>query len=264
MELVEQLQAAAKKVGMLRCDQVRTELRRLLLESLPPHPASPPESFPLVVLVAGVNGSGKTSCVAKLAHWWKTQGRTPLLAAADTFRAAATEQLAIWAKRLGVELISGVANSDPGAVAHRACQAALGGAGEVVIVDTSGRMHTSHNLMQELAKIERVVGKVIEGAPQQAYLVLDATTGQNGLAQARVFADSIHLSGVILAKLDSSARGGVGFAVHHALGLPILFVGTGESLADWAPFDPGSFVDGLLADQDEIAVPRDDAREGSS
>jgi fused signal recognition particle receptor len=168
------------------------------------------------------------------------------LAAADTYRAAAAEQLGIWGARLGVDVISGIPDSDPGAVVYAAAQAALARDIDILIVDTSGRMHTQHNLMAELQKIVRVAAKVVPEAPHQVLLVLDATTGQNGLAQAKAFADAVDVTGAVLAKLDSSARGGVGFAIASTLDLPILYAGTGEGLDDLSPFNALAFINGLL------------------
>jgi fused signal recognition particle receptor len=169
-----------------------------------------------------------------------------LLAAADTFRAAASEQLEIWAGRLGLEVIAGAPGSDPGAVAHDAAQAALARKADLLIVDTAGRQHTSYNLMEELKKVRRVLGKVVPGAPHHTWLVLDASTGQNALAQAASFREAVAADGVILAKLDGSAKGGFIFRVRGELGLPVLFVGLGEKVRDLAPFDPGEFLDGIL------------------
>ncbi|MGB7538116.1 MAG: signal recognition particle-docking protein FtsY [Anaerolineales bacterium] len=202
---------------------------------------------PSVLLVAGVNGSGKTTSIAKLAHRFQREGKRVLLAAADTFRAAATDQLEVWAGRLGMEVIAGTPGSDPGAVAHDAAQAALSRNMDLLIVDTAGRQHTSYNLMEELKKVRRVLGKVVPGAPHHTWLVLDASTGQNALSQAASFRAAVAADGVILTKLDGSSKGGFIFRVRSELGLPILFVGLGEKLEDLAPFDPQAFLDGILA-----------------
>jgi fused signal recognition particle receptor len=201
---------------------------------------------PSVLLIAGVNGSGKTTSIAKLAHRYAGEGKRVLLAAADTFRAAASDQLEVWAGRLGVEVISGAPGSDPGAVAHDAAQAALSRNTDLLIVDTAGRQHTSFNLMEELKKVRRVLGKVVPGAPHHTWLVLDAATGQNALAQATAFRDAAGADGVILTKLDGSAKGGVVFRIRSELGLPVLFVGLGEKAEDLVPFDPTAFLDGIL------------------
>jgi len=197
--------------------------------------------------MVGVNGSGKTTSIGRLAYRWIRSGKKVILAAADTYRAAATEQLELWGERLGTELIKGLPGSDPGAVVYNACEAAVARNADALLIDTSGRMHTHHNLMSELQKICRVAGKVIDEAPHKVLLVLDATTGQNGISQAKAFNEAIQLDGVIIAKLDGSARGGVGFAVVSELDLPILYVGLGENPQDLVPFNPESYIDGLLA-----------------
>jgi len=194
----------------------------------------------------GVNGSGKTTTAAKLAQRYQQQGKTVLFGAADTFRAAAVDQLQVWGQRLGVEVISGAAESDPGAVAFSAVQAGLARGVDLVLVDTAGRLHTRFNLMEELKKVYRVVGKALPGAPHHVWLVLDATTGQNALHQARAFKSAVQVTGVILSKPDSSAHGGMAFAIQRELGLPILFAGLGEKPEDLTPFDPQAFVDGIL------------------
>ena len=202
---------------------------------------------PLVLLVIGVNGVGKTTTIAKLASSLKAQGRTVILGAADTFRAAGVEQLQVWADRVGVEVIAHQPGSDPGGVAYDALSAAQSRGADFLILDTAGRLHTKHNLMGELQKVHRVVGRLMEGAPHEVLLVLDATTGQNGLAQARSFAEAVGCTGVFLAKMDGTAKGGIVLAICHELGLPVLFIGTGEGLQDIAPFDPTQFVEALFA-----------------
>jgi len=205
------------------------------------------EGRPLsIVLIVGVNGSGKTTSIAKLAKYHQLRSEKVLLAAADTFRAAAIDQLAIWAERLGVDLIAHQPGADPGAVLYDAINAAQSRQADVVIADTAGRLHTKHNLMQELRKIHRVATKQLPDAPHETILVLDATTGQNGLAQARTFKEAVNVTGLFLAKLDGTAKGGIVFTVARELGLPILFVGTGEQAEDIAEFDAGEFVDGLF------------------
>ncbi|MGQ9684074.1 MAG: signal recognition particle-docking protein FtsY [Anaerolineae bacterium] len=199
-----------------------------------------------VVLVVGVNGSGKTTSIAKLAHWHKTRGDRVLLGAADTFRAAAIDQLRVWGARVGVDVIGHQQGSDPGAVVFDTIQAANARGANVVIIDTAGRLHTKHNLMSELQKMRGVAAKQVHQAPHETLLVLDATSGQNALTQARVFQDAVHVSGVVLAKLDSSAKGGIVFSIARELRLPLVFVGTGEQLDDWSPFDAEAFVDGLF------------------
>lgn len=200
-----------------------------------------------VILVIGVNGSGKTTSIGKMARRLTDEGHRVILAAADTFRAAAIDQLKIWGERVGVPVISQGPGSDPGAVVYDAIQAATNRGCDVLIVDTAGRLHTKFNLMEELRKINKVIQKLLPEGPQELLVVIDATTGQNALLQARKFAEDIGLTGVIITKLDSTARGGFAFAVADDLGVPIKFVGTGETIADLAPFDPQSFVAALFA-----------------
>ena len=202
---------------------------------------------PLVVLVVGVNGSGKTTSIAKLAHLFQEAGDRVILAAADTFRAAAIEQLQAWAQRLGVDVVANQPGGDPAAVAFDAVQAAKARGADVVIVDTAGRLHTKSNLMEELTKVRRVIQRLDPQAPHLTLLVMDATTGQNGLAQARAFTEAVACDGVVLAKLDGTAKGGVVFAIHKELGLPVMFIGTGEGAEDLSPFDPQQFVEALFA-----------------
>jgi fused signal recognition particle receptor len=198
-----------------------------------------------VILVAGVNGSGKTTSIAKLAGRFAGQGRRVLLAASDTFRAAAVEQLSIWAERIGVEIVKNE-SADPAAVAYDAADKALAGGYDVLIIDTAGRLHTRQNLMAELQKICRVVAKKIPGAPHETLMVLDATTGQNAISQALRFNESIRLSGIILAKLDGTAKGGVIFGIKDQVDIPVKFVGLGEHVEDLMPFNPDQFVDALF------------------
>jgi len=246
--LVEQLKTRAREEGFTTGTQVEVALRQALLDRLPGSCTIQPAAGekPFVTLLAGVNGSGKTTTAAKLAWRWKQEGLRVLLAAADTYRAAAREQLEIWGGRLGTDVISSEPGGDPGAVVFNAGQAAVARGMDALLIDTSGRMHTEHNLMAELAKIRLVAGKVVPGAPHCSLLVLDATTGQNGLTQARAFSETVALDGVILAKLDGSARGGIGLAVQDQLGLPVCFIGTGEQLEDLQPFNSTAYVDGLL------------------
>jgi fused signal recognition particle receptor len=203
---------------------------------------------PSVVLVVGVNGTGKTTTIGKLASVLRDHGRSVILAAADTFRAAAEEQLEIWAQRAGADFVGSVRGSDPAAVAFDAIEAARARGRDVVIVDTAGRLHTQANLMEELRKIRRVIAGKLDGAPHETLLVVDATTGQNGLQQARLFGEAVDVTGVALTKLDGSARGGIAVAISHELGLPVKLVGVGEQLDDLRPFDPQDFARALLAD----------------
>ncbi len=201
---------------------------------------------PAVILVVGVNGSGKTTTLAKLGMKYKNQRKKILFAAADTYRAAAVEQLEVWGNRLDIPVISGQPNADPGAVAYDAVQAGISKLYDLVFVDTAGRLHTRTNLMEELKKVNRVISKALPGAPHATWLVLDATTGQNALMQARAFKEAVNITGVILTKLDSSAKGGMAFAIQKALNLPILYAGLGEKPDDFQEFDPAAFVNGLL------------------
>ena len=202
---------------------------------------------PRAVIVIGVNGVGKTTSIAKLAHYYRQHGKKVILAAADTFRAAAREQLGCWAERAGVEMIGHEQGGDPAAVAFDACTAAKSRGADYVIIDTAGRLHTRVNLMEELKKIRRVCEKVLGPGAVDAYLVLDATLGQNSLQQAREFARSLDTNGIILTKLDSTAKGGIVIAVRQTLGIPVRFIGVGEGLDDFAPFSPSEFVDALLS-----------------
>ncbi len=202
---------------------------------------------PTVILVAGVNGSGKTTSIAKLARRLQSEGRRVVVAACDTFRAAAVEQLTIWCERIGCEIVKNQPGSDPASVAHDACERAKARGFDYLIVDTAGRLHTQAHLMRELEKIHRVVSKQIEGAPHEVLLVLDATTGQNAIAQAENFKKTVQCSGIILAKLDGTAKGGAIFTIKQKLGLPVKFVGVGEKLDDLEPFDPDSYVEALFA-----------------
>jgi fused signal recognition particle receptor len=199
-----------------------------------------------VILVVGVNGSGKTTTLAKLGQRFAEGGKTFLFGAADTFRAAAVDQLQVWGERVKAEVIVGAPGSDPGAVAYNTVLAGLAKKVDFILIDTAGRLHTRSNLMEELKKVHRVVGKALPGAPHAVWLVLDATTGQNALEQARAFKGAVQVSGIILSKLDTSARGGMAFAIQRELGLPILFAGLGEQPGDLLPFDPEAFVDGIL------------------
>ena len=216
--------------------------------------ASDTRPKPLVVLVVGVNGSGKTTSIAKLTRLFQEAGERVILGAADTFRAAAIEQLDVWAQRLGVEMVAHKSGGDPAAVAYDALEAGKARGADVVIIDTAGRLHTKSNLMEELKKVRRVLGRLDPTAPHLTLLVMDATTGQNGLAQARAFIEAVACDGVFLAKLDGTAKGGVVFAIGKELGLPVAFIGTGEGLEDVSPFDPKLFVESLFAPAAESRV----------
>ncbi len=201
---------------------------------------------PTVIMIAGVNGSGKTTSIAKLAKKLKDDGKKVLVAACDTFRAAAVEQLTIWTERLGCEIVKNQQGSDPAAVAHDACERAKARGFDVLIVDTAGRLHTQTHLMRELEKIHRVVSKQIEGAPHEILLVLDGTTGQNAIVQAEQFKKTVHCTGVLMTKLDGTAKGGAIFAIKRRLNLPVKFIGVGETLDDLEPFDPDTYVEALF------------------
>lgn len=203
---------------------------------------------PTVILVAGINGVGKTTSVAKIAKSLRDEGRTVLLAAADTYRAAAVAQLEIWSKRIGVEMIKGTSGADPAAVAYDAAEAALARGVDALLIDTAGRMHNQNDLMRQLTKIRDVVAKRIPGAPHEVLLVLDATQGQNALQQAREFKQAIDVTGIFLAKLDGTARGGIVLAIRDALDVPVKLVGVGETLNDVEPFDPDAFIDAMFAE----------------
>ena len=206
---------------------------------------------PTVILVVGVNGVGKTTSVAKIAHTLRAEGRSVVLAAADTFRAGAVEQLAIWADRLGVDLIRGAAGADPAAVVFDAVDATLARKADVLLVDTAGRLHVETNLMRQLVKIREVIARKIPGAPHEVLLVLDATSGQNGLQQATVFGEAVGVTGIFLAKLDGTARGGIVVAIRDALKVPVKLVGVGERVEDVQPFDPDAFIDAMFAAESE-------------
>jgi fused signal recognition particle receptor len=201
---------------------------------------------PTVIMVAGVNGAGKTTSIAKLAHLFTSQGKRVVLGAADTFRAAAVEQLTIWASRLGAEIVKGESGGDPASVAHRAVARALETQADVCIIDTAGRLQTQQNLMLQLTKIHRVIGKQVPAAPHEVILVLDATTGQNGISQAKHFTDAVQCTGIMLAKIDGTAKGGVIVAIRQQVGLPVKYLGVGEKAEDLAPFVPDTFVEAMF------------------
>ncbi|MSP79321.1 MAG: signal recognition particle-docking protein FtsY [Dehalococcoidia bacterium] len=228
---------------------LKQAMGRLLKQSSVPaklFPGQPRPGDAQVVLVVGVNGVGKTTTIAKLAHYLKGEGYKPLIAAGDTFRAAAIEQLQVWGQRVGVEVIAHTQGADTGAVIFDAYKAAQARRANVLIVDTAGRLHTKHNLMEELRKIRRILERLNPEAPQHTLLVLDATTGQNGLAQARAFMEIVQCTGIVLAKVDGTSKGGIVFAIAEELKLPVLFMGTGEGIDDLTPFDVEEFVDGLF------------------
>lgn len=247
-KIVKRLRSRVVEEGITRSDRLvnalKVELRRLLADP-PPLTIDEPRLL-TVVLIVGANGSGKTTTIGKLAKRYGDQGRQVILAAADTFRAAAIEQLQIWGDRAGVPVIAGQPGGDPGAVVYDTIRAARARNRDLILADTAGRLHTKYNLMKELVKVRSVAAKNVHGAPHETLLVLDAPTGQNALAQARHFREAVDLTGVILTKLDGTAKGGMVFAIYQELGLPVRFVGTGEGIGDLAAFDADVFVDGLF------------------
>jgi fused signal recognition particle receptor len=247
--ILDALEQRVDSQGLTKSNQLKTALREELCALLTSPPPMDINHQPTVILIVGVNGSGKTTTIAKLGQIFAQQGKSVLLGAADTYRAAAVDQLEIWAQRLQLPIIAGQHGGDAGAVAFDTVKAAIARKSEIVLIDTAGRLHTRFNLMEELKKVHRVVGKAMPGAPHAVWLVMDATTGQNAIQQARAFKDAVNVTGVILAKLDSSARGGMAFAIQHELGLPILFAGLGEKPDDLQLFNPEAFVDGILAEQ---------------
>lgn len=248
MRLVEELRAEAADRGLRRADEVQALLKLKLIRILekPRYEHAAGERLVTVILVVGVNGSGKTTSIAKLARLHKQHGDNVLLVAGDTFRAAAIDQLQIWADRVDVPLIAATPGSDPGAVVFDALRAAVARRADAVIIDTAGRLQTKYNLMEELKKLHNICQRQVHRAPHETLLVLDATTGQNALSQAKAFKEAVDITGVILAKLDGTAKGGMAFAVAEELGLPIQFVGTGETVDDFAVFDAEKFVNALF------------------
>ena len=241
------LKQKASSLGVVKTQELSELLEEELLSRLiEPSNLDLATGKPSVILLVGVNGSGKTTTAAKLGKRFSNEGKKVLLAAADTYRAAAIDQLQVWANRLNLPVVAGQPDSDPGAVAYDAVQAGIARGMDIVIIDTAGRLHTRYNLMEELKKVHRVVGKALPGAPHAVLLVLDATTGQNAIHQARAFQEAVKVNGVILSKLDSSARGGMAFAIQQELNLPILYAGLGEKPEDLTPFDRAAFVQGIL------------------
>ncbi|MEM1213266.1 MAG: signal recognition particle-docking protein FtsY [Planctomycetota bacterium] len=251
IELRKDVQAMYERSEITTGDEAFEMLKSQLVAYFPEEDRTlqlnPPEGGPAVVLVAGINGAGKTTSIAKVCHALRDQGKTVLLGACDTFRAAAVEQLEIWSQRIGVEVIKGQQGGDPAAVAYDAADAAVARGVDVLILDTAGRLHTQDHLMRQLTKIRDVVTKKIPTAPHEVLLVIDATTGQNGVNQAKAFTDAIDVTGIFLTKLDGSARGGIVVAIREALNLPVKFIGTGETPADVEPFEPEPFVEAMFA-----------------
>ena len=225
-------------------EQLKSRMKEILSQNIKPITFT--ENKPLVILMVGVNGSGKTTTIGKLAQRWKQEGKKVLLAAGDTFRAAAINQLQVWADRADINCISQKSGADPSAVAYDAVQAAVSRDMDVVLIDTAGRLQTNQNLMEELKKIKRVIGKVLPGAPHETLLVLDATLGQNSISQAKLFHETLELDGFVMTKLDGTAKGGVLFNLSGELKLPIYFIGVGEKAEDLQEFDPERFVEALI------------------
>ena len=246
IEILDKLEDRVDREGIIK----ESDLKLLLSDELRCHLEVPPviefKEKPSIILVVGVNGSGKTTTIAKLGKRYTDQGNQVLLGAADTYRAAGVDQLEIWAERIRLPVISGQLGGDAGAVVFDTVQAAIARKADLAIIDTAGRLHTRYNLMEELKKVYRVVGKALPGAPHAVWLVMDATTGQNALQQARAFKEAVNITGVILAKLDSSARGGMAISIQKELRLPILFAGLGEQPDDLQPFNADLFISGLI------------------
>ncbi len=246
--IIENLRQRGLRQGIEGGDELKRllklELKQVLDNVATPdvHPSAPPE----VVMMVGVNGTGKTTTTGKLAALYRSQGRTVLLCAADTFRAAAIEQLEVWATRSDVPIIKTKTGGDPSAALYDACEAAKARGTNILIVDTAGRLHTKTDLMKELDKMRRTAERLVPGAPHQTLLVMDATTGQNGLQQARLFTEAAHVTGIVLTKLDGTAKGGIVLAIATELGLPVKFVGVGEKMEDILPFDSAAFVDSMV------------------
>jgi len=258
LKLVEATRDRVQREGVKRTTDayqiLKEEMVRILQADRPPLDIEDPHRLLTVVLVVGVNGSGKTTSIGKLAYYYRRRGRRVVLAAADTFRAAAIDQLKVWGERAGVAVIAHEPGADPGAVVYDAIRASQESRNaDILFVDTAGRLHTNYNLMKEMEKIRNVASRQVHKAPHETLLVLDATTGQNAITQAQKFGDSVGVSGVILAKLDSTAKGGVVLAIADQLGVPVRFVGTGEKIDDITEFDPWLFVEALLNHTDNEA-----------
>lgn len=249
MEIIDALQARLKRNQLDDVDQLLAALREELLNALAPvsQPMALYPASPWVIMMVGVNGVGKTTTIGKLAKQFQHDGKQVILSAGDTFRAAAVEQLQVWGERNDIPVISQGQDADPAAVSFDAVSAAKARSVDVLLADTAGRLHTKSNLLTELEKIKRVMARELEGAPHETWIVIDATTGQNGLVQAQQFHDAVGVTGVVLTKLDGTAKGGITFAIAHKLGIPIRYIGVGEGIDDLRPFDAEAFVDSLLA-----------------
>jgi fused signal recognition particle receptor len=247
--VIQRLEAEADSGGLRSSDELGDRLAAIVAELMAPggDPRIDVSHRPAVVLMTGVNGTGKTTSIGKIAHHLREAGLTTVIGAADTFRAAAGEQLETWAERSGADFVSSQSGADPAAVAYDSVAAAQARGRDVVIVDTAGRLHTQDHLMDELRKIHRVLGQREPGAPHEVLLTIDATTGQNGLQQARLFAQAVDVTGIVLTKLDGTAKGGIALAIAHELGIPVKLIGVGEGLEDLRPFDPEAFARALFA-----------------
>ena len=250
LKVIDNLEERASRDKYMSQDELRGMLREEIATLIPPSGPIVPDSSPYIILVVGVNGVGKTTTIGKLAYYWKSQGKKVLLGAADTFRAAAVDQLDIWAERAGVDIIKQQMGSDPAAVAYDTAKAAVARGADVVLIDTAGRLHNRVDLMNELTKIRNSVRKVVPDGPQQVLLVLDASTGQNAFAQAKEFARATDITGIVVTKLDGTAKGGVVVGVSDRFGIPVRFIGTGENIQDIKPFDKDSFVAALFKPED--------------
>ena len=254
MQVIETVQERVRQEGIVQASGAQKILQEEMLKLIDGYGPSPVDKKRIltVILVVGVNGSGKTTSIAKLANYYRNdQKKKVILAAGDTFRAAAIEQITIWGERVGVPVVANQPNSDPGSVVFDSLKSALARKMDILIIDTAGRLHTKFNLMKELEKLNSIARKQVHAAPHETLLVLDATTGQNALSQAKHFKESVDITGVVLTKLDGTAKGGVVFAIGKELGVPVRFIGTGEGMDDLTPFDPQAFVDGLFEEDAE-------------
>jgi len=249
MALIDRIEGRVRSEKISKMDRLTEVLREETRSLIPRREAQTIDisrAKPFVILIVGVNGAGKTTTIAKLAQRWTNEGKRVLLGAADTFRAAAIEQLELWAQRVGVEIVKHKAGSDPGAVAHDTITAAKSRGADVVLIDTAGRLHNKSHLMQELSKIRRVVEKELPGAPHETLLIIDVTTGQNGVNQAAAFLDAAKITGMVVTKLDGTAKGGVILSIMRQFDIPVKFIGVGEGAEDLIPFDPAAYVDMLF------------------
>jgi len=253
LQLIEEVREKVTELGIRKTDNILRFLKSAMLRAfandgkqIAQEQQVEPQQSPFVIMVVGVNGTGKTTTIGKLAAQFKSQNKKVLIAAADTFRAAASDQLEIWTKRAGVDIIRNQPGADPASVAYDSLQAALSRNLDILIIDTAGRLHTKSNLMEELKKIRRVLGKLMPDTPHETLLVLDATTGQNGLSQAKQFTEAVGVTGIVLTKLDGTAKGGIVLAISNELGLPVIYIGVGEKIDDLQPFDHTEFVEALF------------------